>query len=104
MPSPRTFSKPLLPFSCRGAVLATLALVSGAFMVQEAAATSARVKIACASDYFAYCRAHAPNSPGVRHCMRAAGPKLSKRCINALILAGEVSEAEVSRRAAELRD
>ena len=42
MPSSRTFSKPLLPFSCRGAVLATLALVSGAFMVQEAAATSAR--------------------------------------------------------------
>jgi hypothetical protein len=35
--------------------------------------------------------------------MRAAGEKLSPRCLNALIAAGEVSEEEVARRAAQMR-
>lgn len=70
--------------------------------VAEAGAVSARVKIACASDYFAHCRAHAVGSPGVRQCMRAAGPKLSKRCINALVASGEVSASEVGKREAKL--
>nr|MCU0731777.1 hypothetical protein [Hyphomonas sp.] len=70
--------------------------------VTEAGAVSARVKVACASDYFAYCKAHAVGSPGVRQCMRAAGPKLSKRCINALVASGEVSASEVAKREAKL--
>ncbi len=35
--------------------------------------------------------------------MNANGPKLSKKCVNALIADGEISEAEVVRRAATLR-
>ena len=36
--------------------------------------------------------------------MRSAGEKLSPRCLNALIAAGEVSETEVvARRAAQAR-
>jgi hypothetical protein len=35
--------------------------------------------------------------------MRTVGQKLSPRCLNALIAEGEVSEAEVARRAAQLR-
>jgi hypothetical protein len=35
--------------------------------------------------------------------MRAAGEKLSARCLNALIAAGEVTEEEVARRAAQMR-
>lgn len=89
--------------SFRSALLPVIALAATAGMAGEAAAVSARVKVACASDYFAYCRAHAVGSPGVRQCMRAAGPKLSKRCINALVADGEVSEAEVARREAKLR-
>ena len=38
--------------------------------------------------------------PGVRRCMRANGLKLSLGCVNALIAAGEVSKAQVARRAA----
>jgi hypothetical protein len=30
--------------------------------------------------------------------MRSSGPKLSKRCISALVAAGEVSQVEVDRR------
>lgn len=86
----------------RSALVPVLALVATAATIEEASAVSARVKVACASDYFAYCRAHAVGSPGVRQCMHAAGPKLSKRCVNALVAAGEVSQAEVARRAAQL--
>ena len=86
----------------RSLLIPLAAIASIAFTVTEAGAVSARVKVACASDYFAYCRAHAVGSPGVRQCMRAAGPKLSKRCVNALVASGEVSAAEVSRREAKL--
>ena len=83
------------------AIARTLAC-TGALMlaVTQANAASARVQMACASDYFAYCSQHDPDSPGVRRCMRANGLKLSMGCVNALIAAGEVSKEEVARRAA----
>ncbi len=93
---------PRLRTTLRSLLIPLAALASTAFTVTEAGAVSARVKVACASDYFAYCRAHAVGSPGVRQCMRAAGPKLSKRCINALVASGEVSASEVAKREAKL--
>ena len=69
--------------------------LSGAFAVSSA------VRAACMSDYFAYCSMHEVGSSGVRQCMRSAGSRLSKRCVNALVAAGEVSKTEVARRAAE---
>jgi hypothetical protein len=68
---------------------------SGAFAVSSA------VKIACMADYFAYCSSHEVGSTALRQCMRSAGSKLSKRCVNALVAAGEVSKTEVAQRAAE---
>lgn len=64
----------------------------------EAGAVDARVRAACTSDYLAYCSQHDPEGPGVRKCMRANGPKLSKGCIAALVASGEVSKTEVARR------
>ena len=66
-------------------------------------AASLAVEIACAADYFAYCSDHNPDSSETRKCMDANGTKLSWVCINALIDAGEVSRAEVERRAAALK-
>lgn len=55
-------------------------------------------------DYRALCSQFSSDSPEVRRCMRSAGEKLSPRCLNALIAAGEVSETEVvARRAAQAR-
>jgi hypothetical protein len=85
------------------AVRAGLALGALALIVTEAGAVSARVSAACAGDYFAYCSQHPVEGPGVRACMRANGRKLSMGCINALVAAGEVSKAEVQRRAASGR-
>lgn len=95
IPNAKSTSRNLLKLA---AVLGVLGLG-----VSEASAVSFKVKMACASDYYSYCSQHAPDTPGVRQCMRAHGPKLSKTCINALIGAGEVSQAEVARRAAALR-
>lgn len=88
--------------SCAGALVAALAIVSGV-SATPAEAVSLRVKLACSSDYRALCSQYASDSPQVRQCMRAAGEKLSSRCLNALIAAGEVSEEEIARRAAQVR-
>ena len=84
----------------RSLVTTTLAVGALLLGVIEAGAASARVQAACAGDYLAYCSQHPTEGPGVRACMRANGIKLSKSCVNALIAAGEVSKAEVDRRAA----
>lgn len=84
----------------RLALTSLLALGALAGANSDANAIDARVKLACAGDYFSYCSQHAPSSPGVRQCMRANGLKLSQRCVKALVAAGEVSASEVSRRQA----
>lgn len=75
-----------------------LAIVVLAFSVSQASAVSHAVKMACAGDYFAHCSMHAVGSPGVRKCMRAVGPRLSSRCINALVEAGEVKSKVASKK------
>lgn len=70
----------------------------------EASAVTARVRIACAKDYFAHCSQFSPNSPEVRKCMRAAGNALSPRCVNALVAEGEVSDKDVAEHTASKRD
>ncbi|MGQ0456345.1 MAG: hypothetical protein ACT4OU_04715 [Hyphomicrobium sp.] len=83
------------------AVIVPAAVALGmTLMASSASAVSFRVKLACASDYYSYCSQHSPDTPGVRQCMRANGPKLSKSCVSALISAGEVSQTEVDRRRA----
>jgi hypothetical protein len=80
-----------------------LALLLGILICSapQAGAVSSAVKYACMADYFAYCSAYDVGSTALRQCMRNAGSKLSKRCISALVTAGEVSKSEVRRRAAQ---
>ena len=78
---------------------AALGLGAVLLVATGAAAANARVQSACAGDYFAYCSQHPTEGPGVRACMRANGLKLSSGCVDALVSAGEVAKAEVTRRA-----
>lgn len=87
----------------RGTLAAAFLIGAFALPISPAEAVSGRVKVACLNDYFAHCSNHAVGSPGLRQCMRAAGPALSSRCVNALVADGEVSKSEVERRAASLR-
>lgn len=79
------------------ATFAAIAVVTGA---TTAGAVSSSVKVACLGDYYSYCSKHAVGSQRLRQCMRTNGLKLSSRCVDALVAAGEVSRAEVARRAA----
>lgn len=80
-----------------------LSLIAGVSAISTmngvASANSMSVQLACASDYYAYCSKHDPDGQAVRACMRVNGSRLSDRCFNALVAAGEVSKADVSRRA-----
>ena len=84
--------------SIRAVFTSVLALTGAAFTASDALAVSLGVQIACATDYYAHCSSYSPDSPQVRSCMRAVGNGLSKRCVNALVAAGEVSATEVARR------
>lgn len=82
------------------AVCAAIAVAAFLLNAGPAVAVSSSVKSACASDYLSYCSQHPLETRALRQCMRAAGPRLSKRCVSALVAAGEVSKSEVNRRAA----
>jgi hypothetical protein len=59
---------------------------------------SKAVQKACATDYRAYCGDYGLESAALRSCMDRNGQSLSKTCVQALVAAGEVSQAEVDRR------
>lgn len=86
-----------------GALFASLAVAAIFAHHSPAGAVSSKVRFACASDYLSYCSSYAPESAETRRCMRAAGFKLSRGCVDALVAAGEVSKAEVARRSASRR-
>ena len=77
-----------------------VAFVAGACLagaVQAAPITKA-VQAACKTDYKNYCGEYGLETTALRSCMDRNGHKLSKMCVNALVKAGEVSQAEVERR------
>lgn len=84
--------------TARLAVTAFVAAAASLAVATAAGAVSGNVRSACMSDYFAYCSAHAVGSASLRSCMKSNGPRLSSRCLNALISAGEVSQATVAKR------
>jgi hypothetical protein len=90
----------LVGFSLLSLMILTIAIVFAA----HALAASARVKVACASDYFAHCSKFPPNSQATRNCMNDVGDKLSKRCVNALVADGEVSGSDVAEHVASKHD
>jgi hypothetical protein len=83
--------------------LSAAILALGLIVVPGAAAQAGgqSVEMACAGDYFAFCSQHDPDGKGVRSCMRAHGSQLSKRCVNALVAAGEVSKSEIESKTAK---
>ena len=90
-----------IPAKSSHVIAVAVAVLAVAGQSTSASAVSLAVKRACMGDYFSYCSSHAVGSASLRRCMRNAGPRLSKRCVKALVAAGEVSKADVSRRAAQ---
>ncbi len=90
------------------AVATALAFFAAAVALSAPGAATAQgnsmsLQLACAGDYYAYCSRHDPDGPATQTCMRANGPRLSQRCIDALVAAGRVTRREVARRSASGR-
>ena len=71
-------------------LMALAACVGSAAIATSASAYSERVNNACKGDYYSYCSSHPVGSTGLRRCMEANGRSISRRCVNALVDAGEV--------------
>lgn len=83
-------------------MLALVAVVLSVAFVFEAAAEQSRyskaLQQACMADYKKLCGEYGIETAALRVCMDKNGHSLTKTCLNALIDAGEVSQAEVDRR------
>jgi hypothetical protein len=51
----------------------------------------------CVNDYKKFCGDYGLQSNALNLCMRKAGPGLSPACVQALVKAGKVSQAEVDK-------
>jgi len=57
----------------------------------------------CANDYRKFCGDYGLQTSALSLCMRKAGPSLSPACVQALVQAGKVSQAEVDRIKAQMK-
>jgi len=64
----------------------------------QAQSYSKAVQQSCHADYKKYCGEYGLESTALRSCMDRNGASLTKSCVNALVQAGEISQAEVNRR------
>lgn len=87
----------------RAGLLFSITATLSVTVATPASAVSLLVQRACMSDYYSFCSQHAVGSSSLRRCMSSNGSRLSQRCVNALVAAGEVSKTEVERRSASSR-
>ena len=57
----------------------------------------------CANDYKKFCGDYGLQSNALNLCMKKAGPSLSPGCVQALVQAGKVSQADVDRIKAQMK-
>ena len=91
-----------LPLS-RIVSIAAVFLGLGVLLPASAFAVSSNVRNACMGDYFSFCAGMEVGSQELRRCFNKNGAKLSSACVSALVGAGEVSKAEVDRRAGKTK-
>jgi hypothetical protein len=56
----------------------------------------------CANDYKKFCGDYGLQTSALNLCMKKAGPSLSPACVQALVQAGKISQAEVDKIKAQL--
>jgi len=57
----------------------------------------------CANDYKKFCGDYGLQTAALNLCMKKAGPSLSPACVQALVQAGKVSQADVDRIKAQMK-
>jgi len=81
------------------AFILTLCFVCSAQLAAwaQAGAVSKDMQTYCVNDYKKFCGEWGLEASGLNLCMRKAGPSLSPACVQALVKAGKVSQAEVDK-------
>jgi len=85
------------------AVLACLACVSPSTVWGQAGTISKDMQTYCVNDYKKFCGDYGLQTNALNLCMKKAGPGLSPACVQALVKAGKISQADVDRIKAQMR-
>ena len=64
--------------------------LAGQVSLRNLAGGDERVNSACERDYYRFCAKYSIGTPELRSCMLASRRALSRRCVDALVAAGEV--------------
>src|SRR6476660_5678191 len=94
--------------TCSRVILPTAFLVVLAYSVPstvwaQAGTITKDMQTYCVNDYKKFCGAYGLESAALNLCMRKAGPGLSPACVQALVKAGKVSQAEVDKLKAKAK-
>ena len=57
----------------------------------------------CVNDYKKFCGDYGLQTAALNLCMKKAGPSLSPACVQALVAAGKVSQADVDKIKAQMK-
>jgi hypothetical protein len=69
----------------------------------QAGTITKEMQNSCVNDYKKFCGDYGLQSAALNLCMKKAGPSLSPACVQALVHAGKVSQAEVDKIKAQMK-
>lgn len=79
------------------AAVAAAALLAPASAWSQAGTITKGMQNNCVNDYKKFCGDYGLQTSALNLCMKKAGPSLSPACVQALVQAGKISQAEVDR-------
>lgn len=77
--------------------LAAAALLTPSSAWSQAGTITKGMQNNCVNDYKKFCGDYGLQTSALNLCMKKAGPSLSPACVQALVQAGKISQAEVDR-------
>ena len=88
-------------------IFLVLALPSAAFLPSAALAQAGTITKGmqnnCVNDYKKFCGDYGLQTAALNLCMKKAGPSLSPACVQALVQAGKVTQADVDKIKAQMK-
>jgi hypothetical protein len=84
------------------AVLTVSVCLSPSAVWAQAGTITKEMQNNCTNDYKKFCGEYGLQTSALNLCMRKAGPSLSPACVQALVHAGKISQAEVDRVKAQM--
>jgi hypothetical protein len=84
------------------AVFATSISLGSSSAWAQAGTITKEMQNNCVNDYKKFCGDYGLQTSALNLCMKKAGPSLSPACVQALVHAGKISQAEVDRIKAQM--